>query len=211
MRVKVCGITRARDAVAVAEAGADAIGLVFWPDSPRAVDEAEAREILAALPPFVTSVALFVDAGEQRVREVLAAVPVDLVQFHGHESAAQCEACGRPYLRAVRVRGRGDIEHAASEFSGARGLLLDAWNARLPGGAGEAFDWNLVPDAVAQPVVLAGGLNPGNVAGAVARVRPWGVDVSSGVEQRPGIKDARQVARFVSEVQRGAGNQYQSG
>ncbi|MBS7662997.1 phosphoribosylanthranilate isomerase [Pseudomonas lalucatii] len=203
VRSKICGITRIEDALIAAEAGADAIGLVFYAKSPRAVSVAQARAIIAALPPFVTTVGLFVDAGSAALSEVLGAVPLDLLQFHGDEPASFCEAVGRPYIKALRVRPGDDIAARIAPYAGAAGILLDTYVAGVPGGTGEAFDWSLVPHDLAKPVVLAGGLTPANVAGAIAQVKPYGVDVSGGVEAAKGIKDADKVRAFVRAV-RGA-------
>lgn len=199
-RVKICGITRIEDGLAAAHAGADAIGLVFAPASPRRVTTAQAAAIAAALPPFVTSVALFVDPGAQQVRAVLESFRPDLLQFHGDEPPEFCAAFGLPYLKAVRVRPETDLLQYATTYAGARGLLLDAYHPDSHGGTGQRFDWDLIPRDLSRPIVLAGGLTPDNVAAAVRRVRPWAVDVSSGVEMAKGIKDASRIARFIREV-----------
>jgi phosphoribosylanthranilate isomerase len=199
-RVKICGITSPADARMVAAAGADAIGLVFYPPSPRAVDVDRAAEIVAALPPFVTPVALFVDPQPREVEHVLAACSVGLLQFHGDEPPALCRAFGLPYLKAIRVRAEIDLLQSLAPYDDAAGWLFDAFHEGLHGGTGRTFDWDLVPHATARPVVLSGGLAPGNVAEAVRKVRPWAVDVSSGVEAAKGIKDAAEVARFIAGV-----------
>jgi phosphoribosylanthranilate isomerase len=199
-RVKICGITRIEDALAAAQAGADAIGLVFAPASPRRVSVQQAAAIAAALPPFVTCVALFVDPDAAQVRAVLDAFHPDLLQFHGDEPPEFCAAFGLPYLKAVRVRPETDLLQYASTYAGARGLLLDAYHPDSHGGTGQRFDWDLIPRHLPRPVVLAGGLDPDNVAAAVRQVRPWAVDVSSGVEVTKGIKDAGRIARFIREV-----------
>lgn len=204
VRSKICGITRVEDALVAAEAGADAIGLVFYEKSPRAVDVRQARAILAALPPFVTAVGLFVDASRCFIGEVLDAVPLDLLQFHGDETPEQCEGHGRPWLKALRVRPGLDLHAEARRFAAARALLLDAYVPGVPGGTGERFDWSLIPADLPRPVILAGGLTPGNVAEAIERVRPYGVDVSGGVEAAKGIKDAAKVAEFVRRVRAAA-------
>jgi phosphoribosylanthranilate isomerase len=200
VRVKICGITRLQDARYAVEAGADALGFVFYEKSPRHVGAAQAAALCAALPPFVTAVGLFVDAEPDFVSAVLAQVPLDLLQFHGDESPADCAAFGRPYIKAIRVRPETDLLKCAADFAAARGLLLDAWVPGVPGGTGERFDWNLIPAQLPKPVILSGGLAPGNVAEAVRRVRPWAVDVSSGVEAAKGIKDPDLVAQFVKEA-----------
>ncbi|MGE0558385.1 MAG: phosphoribosylanthranilate isomerase [Burkholderiales bacterium] len=199
-RVKICGITRVEDALAASRLGAHAIGLVFYPASPRAVTPERAREIIAALPPFVVPVGLFVNAGAQDVRDTLAAAPVQLLQFHGDETPEFCAAFGLPYLRAVRVRPGTDLLQYARDFHHARGLLLDAYVEGTHGGTGTAFDWSLIPGDLPLPVVLSGGLHAGNVTEAVRRVRPWAVDVSSGVESAKGIKDARKMEAFMTGV-----------
>jgi phosphoribosylanthranilate isomerase len=207
-RIKICGITRVEDALAAARAGADAIGLVFWPGTPRRVDVARARAIAAALPPLVSTVGLFVDPSADEVRAVLDAVPLSALQFHGHEDAALCRAFGRPYLKAIAVGGERDLLESLSSYGDAAGVLLDAPPSDgLPGGTGRTFDWDRIPAALPLPLVLSGGLNAGNVGDAIRRTRPWAVDVSSGVEAlgadgRPqkGIKDAARIAAFIAEV-----------
>lgn len=197
VRVKICGITRVEDALAAAAAGADAIGLVFYAKSPRAVDIEQAREILAALPPFVTTVGLFVNAERSELERILASVPLDLLQFHGDESVQQCEAFGRPYIKALRVKAGDDIAAQVARYPSAQGILLDAYVEGVPGGTGEAFDWSLIPQALSKPLILAGGLRPDNVADAVSRVRPYAVDVSGGVEASKGVKDVEKVGAFI--------------
>lgn len=199
-RIKICGITRIEDALAAARLGADAIGLVFYPGSPRAVTPAQARAIIEALPPFVVPVGLFVNAGAEAVRDTLAVAPVQLLQFHGEETPGFCAAFGRPFLRAVRVRPGTDLLQYAREFHAAKGLLLDAWVEGVHGGTGATFDWSLIPRDLPAPVILSGGLNPDNVEQAVRRVRPWAVDVSSGVESAKGIKDAAKIEAFINGV-----------
>lgn len=197
VRVKICGITRVEDALAAAAAGADAIGLVFYAKSPRAVDIEQARAILAALPPFVTTVGLFVDAERNELERILASVPLDLLQFHGDESVQQCEAFGRPYIKALRVKAGDDIAAQVARYPSAQGILLDAYVEGVPGGTGEAFDWSLIPQALSQPLILAGGLRPDSVAEAVSRVRPYAVDVSGGVEASKGVKDVEKIGAFI--------------
>jgi phosphoribosylanthranilate isomerase len=195
--VKICGITRVEDGLAAARAGAHAIGLVFHPASPRLVTIARAREIARCLPPFVTAVGLFVDAPEDEVRRVLEAVPLQLLQFHGSEPPEYCVRFDMPYIKAVRVRAGVDLLQYARRYSEARGLLLDAFVEGIPGGGGSAFDWDLIPAALPLPIVLAGGLTPENVGEAIRRVKPWAVDVASGVEREKGIKDAARIAAFI--------------
>lgn len=199
-RIKICGITRVEDALAAAQLGAHAIGLVFFAGSPRAVTPQQAREIIAALPPFVVPVGLFVNADAQTVRATIAAAPVQLLQFHGDETPQYCAGFGLPYLRAVRVRPGVDLLQYAREFHTARGLLLDAYVDGVHGGTGATFDWSLIPRDLPAPVVLSGGLHAENVTEAVRRVRPWAVDVSSGVESAKGIKDVRKMAAFMTGV-----------
>jgi phosphoribosylanthranilate isomerase len=199
-RVKICGVTRIEDARAAAEAGADAIGLVFYDKSPRHVGVDQARAVLASLPPFVTSVGLFVNPSAAQVEATLDALPLDLLQFHGDESPGFCRGFGRPYLKAVRVRAGVDLVKYAASYADARGLLLDAYVEGTPGGTGQAFDWGLIPAGLPLPVVLSGGLDAANVGEAIRRVRPWAVDVSSGVEAARGIKDAAKIAAFMQGV-----------
>lgn len=200
VRVKICGITRSEDLHAACSAGADALGFVFYAKSPRHLEIAQAAALVAQLPPFVQSVGLFVNAPAEFVRAVLASVPLDLLQFHGDETPVACRLYGRPYLKAVRVRPETDLLKYASDFDDARALLLDAYVPGIPGGTGERFDWSLIPAGLPRPIVLSGGLNPDNVAEAVRAVRPWAVDVSSGVEAAPGIKDAARVAAFIQRA-----------
>lgn len=202
VRVKICGITRPEDALAAAEAGADAIGLVFYPASPRAVDIDKAVSIIRALPPFVTTVGLFVDAEPEEVRAVLAAVPLDILQFHGDETDEYCRQFSRPYMKALRVRPIDDLNALARKFPGACGILLDSFKQGVPGGTGEAFDWSLIPSGRDWKLILAGGLDSTNVADAASRCQPWAVDVSGGVEQTKGIKDASKITSFIREVKR---------
>ena len=199
-RVKICGITRVQDALAVAHVGADAIGLVFYAPSPRCVSIALAAELARSLPPFVTTVGLFVNASPALVREVLAAVPLDVLQFHGDETPEYCEQFNKPYLKAIRVQAGVDLLQCAADFSSAQGLLLDAYVAGIPGGTGAVFDWSLIPQNLPLPVILSGGLDAHNVAAAVQQVRPYAVDVSSGVEVSKGIKDVLKIAAFIQEV-----------
>ena len=199
-RIKICGTTSARDALAAANLGADAIGLVFYPPSPRSVSIEQAREIIAVLPPFIVPVALFVDPEPCEVERVLARCRVGLLQFHGDESPELCARFGVPYLKALRVRPGVNLIQSLTPYADAAGWLLDAYQEGTYGGTGHAFDWNLIPPDLARPLVLSGGLAPENVARAVRRVRPWAVDVSSGVESTKGIKDADKVARFIAGV-----------
>ena len=199
-RIKICGLTRAADAQHAARCGADAIGLVFYPASPRNVTLQQASAIRQALPAFVTSVALFVNAKPAQVQAVLATVHPDLLQFHGDESPEYCRQFGRPYIKAVRVTAGRDLVQYAALYPDAQGLLLDAFVAGQAGGTGQSFDWTLIPAALPLPLILSGGLEPENVRHAVQSVHPWAVDVSSGIESSKGIKDAAKVALFIQEV-----------
>ncbi|MFT4174580.1 MAG: phosphoribosylanthranilate isomerase [Rhodocyclaceae bacterium] len=203
-RIKICGLTREEDVGAATTAGADAIGLVFYAPSPRAVDIERARALCRVVPPFVSVVGLFVNEDPGRVREILAEVPLSLLQFHGDESVADCERYDRPYLKAARVRADLDLINYAAGFPSARGLLLDAFVDGY-GGGGQTFDWSLIPADLPLPVILSGGLAPHNVEHAVRHVRPWAVDVSSGVEAGKGIKDAALIRAFISGVRNADG------
>lgn len=200
VRSKICGITRIEDALSAIEAGVDAIGLVFYAKSPRNVTLQQARLIIAALPPFVTTVGLFVDASRCELGEILDAVPLDLLQFHGDETPDDCDGYHRPYIKALRVKPGDDITAQVARYKHASGVLLDTYVPGVPGGTGEAFDWSLVPDNLDKPVILAGGLTAENVAQAIAQVRPYAVDVSGGVEQAKGIKDAEMIRAFMQAV-----------
>jgi phosphoribosylanthranilate isomerase len=211
-RVKICGITRIDDALAASNAGADAIGLVFWPGTPRKVEFEQARVIAAAVPAFVTVVGLFVDPSPAEVRATLDAVPLDILQFHGDEPQALCASFGRPYIKAVPVRADVDLLQYASRYRDARSLLFDAFEpGGMPGGTGRTFDWKglatRLDAGLAQPLILSGGLGPHNVGAAIRALRPWAVDVSSGVEEsdadgRPhrGIKDPAKIVAFIRGV-----------
>ena len=198
--VKICGITRVEDGLAAAGAGAHAIGLVFYPGSPRCIDTARAREIAKALPPFVTVVGLFVDQPPEDVSRVLREVPLNLLQFHGAEAPEVCADFGVPYIKGVRVAPVADLLQCAAVYRSAKALLLDAFDESAHGGTGRSFDWGLIPRELPLPVVLAGGLTAANVGDAIRAVRPWAVDVSSGVEREKGIKDAAKIAAFMRGV-----------
>ena len=202
-RVKICGFTRAEDAVCAAHMGVDAVGLVFYPPSSRHVPIEQAKRIVAALPAFTSVVALFVDEREPRIREVLAQVSIDCIQFHGDETAAECRIYGKPYMKAVRMQAGIDIAGIAAQYSDATGLLLDAYLPGAKGGTGNCFDWQLIPRQCSLPIVLAGGLAPDNARQAVQSVHPYALDVSSGVEMEKGIKDAAKMAAFLKEVNEG--------
>lgn len=199
-RVKICGITRVDDAHVAVKHGADAIGLVFYAASPRHVAIETAAAIVASLPPFVSAVGLFVDASVDEVNSVLSHVRLDILQFHGDETAAYCRGFGLPYMKAIRVQADTNLLQCELDYSDARALLLDTYQQGLPGGTGLAFDWKLIPDSIANRVVLAGGLNPNNVTHAIRQVHPYAVDVSGGVEITKGIKDADKIAAFMRGV-----------
>jgi phosphoribosylanthranilate isomerase len=199
-RIKICGLTRVPDALVAARLGADAIGLVFYARSPRYVDVEKAAEIARALPPFVAKVGLFVNAERTEIERTLARVPLDYLQFHGDESPQDCEGFGKPFIKAVRVRPGADLIEYAVAFNAAAGLLLDAYVEGIPGGTGATFDWSLIPRDLKLPIVLSGGLEAGNVTAAVRQVRPWAVDVSSGVEVAKGIKDPVKIEDFIKGV-----------
>ncbi len=202
-RVKICGITRPQDGEAAVRHGADAIGLVFYPPSPRAVTIEQAQRIVRGLPPFVTVTALFVNAEEAAIREVLSAVSIDLLQFHGDESPEACARYGRRWIKAVRMRGGVDPVVESARYHEAVAVLFDAYRSGQPGGTGEVFDWTRIPPELANRVILAGGLAPENVAEAIQRVRPYAVDVSGGVEREKGVKDAAKIEAFMRGVERG--------
>ena len=199
-RIKICGITRPGDARAAVASGADAIGLVFYDKSPRAVTVEQAQCITAVVPPFVSIVALFVDELADEITRILESVQIDLIQFHGDETAEFCRQFGRPWVKALRVSPDTNLEEACHTYHNARGVLLDSWQEGVPGGTGRVFDWRLASNELPLPVVLAGGLHADNVGSAIASVRPAAVDVSGGVEQSPGIKDAGKIRRFVAAV-----------
>lgn len=203
-RIKICGLTRAEDVVAAVDHGADAIGFVFYPPSPRAVSPGQAAELAALLPPFVTAVGLFVNPEPAFVSAVLARVPLQLLQFHGDEADADCARYGRPWIKAARMRPGVDLLQFSSLHPGARGILVDAFVDGY-GGGGQTFDWTLIPAGLGRPLILSGGLDPDNVGEAVRRLRPWAVDVSSGVERAKGVKDAAKIAAFIAGVRHADG------
>lgn len=180
--------------------GANAIGLVFYPGSPRAVTIVDAVKIAAVVPPFVSIVALFVDETAANIRRVLESVTIDMIQFHGDESAEFCQQFDRSYIKAIRVKPGLDLPALCATYSTARGVLLDTWKAGIPGGTGDSFDWQLARMDLSLPVIAAGGLNETNVAAAIKTLSPWAVDVSGGVESEPGIKDSDKITRFVAAV-----------
>jgi len=200
MRIKICGITRVEDALIAADAGADAVGLVFYDESPRCVSVSQAQEIVSALPPFVSVVALFVNPAADDVIEVLAQLPIDMLQFHGNEAAAFCAQFQRPYLKAIRVKPEMDVKSAVMSFETARGIVLDTFSKEAYGGTGHRFDWSLIPGDVRQSLVLSGGLDADAVKQVPINSPVVVLDVSSGVEQQPGIKCAIKVKAFCDAV-----------
>jgi len=201
-RIKICGIKHLDDALKAIECGADAIGLIFVEKSPRYSSLAVARVIAESLPPFVTVVGLFMDAAEETVREALKVVPLNLLQFHGEESPEFCDQFEMPYIKVLRMRENVNVVAFAQEYPNAAGILLDTYHKGVGGGTGQSFDWSLIPEDIPLPLILAGGLNPENVASAVETVKPYAVDVSSGVESEPAIKDHKKIEQFIKEVQR---------
>ncbi|MDQ2068924.1 phosphoribosylanthranilate isomerase [Natronospira bacteriovora] len=201
-RVKICGITTAQEATLAAEAGADAIGLVFHERSPRHLDPDRAARIIAATPAFVTVVGLFMNPERRQLETLLQILPLELLQFHGRESGAFCRSFGRRYIKAVGMSGNPDMDSIAGEYGDAAALLVDSHAGDRDGGSGETFDWSRWPEVPDRRLILAGGLNPGNVGQAIRELRPWGVDVSSGVESAPGRKDPEKMQQFIQEVHR---------
>ena len=199
-RVKICGLTRPEDVDAAIAAGADALGFVFTPRSKRFLETGRARQLAARVPAFIARVGLFMDQDAEAVERVLAEVPLSLLQFHGDESRDFCAAFGLPYIKALGMAAPAAVERA-SEYNDAAALLLDSHEAGAPGGTGQTFDWDAIP-VLPKPVVLAGGLTPENVGRAVQQVKPWAVDVSSGVEDAPGVKNADKMSKFITEAKR---------
>lgn len=199
-RVKVCGITRLEDALVAANAGADALGFVFYAPSPRAVEPATVAQIIQQLPAFVTTTGLFVNATAGKIQATLEQTRLDLLQFHGDETPEFCESFGRPYIKALRMQPGVDIAALAQTYTGARGILLDTYVQGVPGGTGQAFDWQYIPETLAKPLILAGGLDVDNVRQAIEQVCPWAVDVSGGVEMERGIKCAEKIRAFMHQV-----------
>ncbi len=198
-RVKICGITRRQDAEFAIEMGADALGLVFYAPSPRAVSIAQAAEICRGLPPFVSLVGLFVNADTAEVNAALEQLPLDLLQFHGDESPQYCQQFATPYMKAVRMQQPEDLLIAAENYQHANALLMDSFQAGVPGGTGQTFDWSMITP-INKPLILAGGLSSENVATAIKQIRPFGVDVSGGVESAKGIKSNEKIRAFMQEV-----------
>ena len=201
-RVKICGITRRQDAEFAVEMGVDALGFVFYSPSPRAVTIAQVKDIIEGLPPFVSIVALFVDASEEEVNNCLSELAIDIVQFHGDESAEYCEQFNKPYMKAIRMKEGVELTELAERYSSSSALLLDSYQPGIPGGTGQAFDWSMIKD-IDKPIILAGGLTVDNVATAIEQVQPYAVDISGGVEQSKGIKEQQKVCDFMQEVMNG--------
>jgi phosphoribosylanthranilate isomerase len=200
VRVKICGITRVEDALSAIEQGADAIGLVFYDQSPRNVSIKQAIEIANHIPAFVSVVGLFVNAEPSFINEVISNTKIDLLQFHGDETPEECASYSLPYIKAIRVKSDTNLVQYAKEYSAAKALLLDAYTEGVAGGTGHVFDWNLIPKQLAKPIILAGGLKADNVAQAIQQIMPYAVDVSGGVEASKGIKDAAKIAAFMHQV-----------
>ena len=199
-QIKICGFTRSADAERAVELGADALGLVFYPPSPRNITVAQAQDICAVLPPFTALTALFLNAERSVIKDVLAAVPVSLLQFHGTETPEFCRSFNRPWMKSVSMKSTANVSDYCAAYEGARGFLLDSNIAGAAGGSGDVFDWSLVPTNIEAPLILAGGLDVENVRQAILSVRPCAVDVSSGVESAKGIKDTDLMRRFISQV-----------
>jgi len=202
-RVKICGITRTEDALAAVNAGADALGFVFYAPSPRYISIQQAGLIFDSLPPFINKVALFVNPSREEVDEALTSLSIDVLQFHGDEDAAFCESFNKPYLKAIRVQPGTDFSKLAEDYKMASGLLFDAFDSKQYGGTGHTFDWSLLPNNYPTPLILAGGLTADNVCQAITETRPYAVDISSGVEQSKGLKDPQLIKQFMQEVTRG--------
>ena len=200
IRIKICGITRPEDAITAAYAGADAIGLVFYHDSKRAVSIVDANAIIRELPPFVTRVGLFVDATREFINSVLGEVNLDLLQFHGQENQEACTGYSKPFIKAKKMKEAVELQEQIKKYDKSIGILLDTYISGIAGGSGQTFNWDLVPDDIKKPIILAGGLNPDNVYDAIKRVEPYAVDVSGGVESEPGIKDKDKIIRFIQKV-----------
>ncbi len=199
-RVKICGITRTEDALAAISSGADAIGFVFWQQSARNILPQQARPITKTIPAFVTTVGVYVDPTVEWVHETATIANLGLLQFHGNESPEFCDQFSLPYVKALRIKEDMDLLEYANRYQSAKALLLDTYSANLPGGTGEVFDWTLIPANLPLPIILSGGLTPDNVVHAIAKVKPWAVDVSSGVEASKGIKDINKISVFMQRV-----------
>jgi len=199
-RVKICGITRPEDAEFAANLGVDALGLVFYQQSPRNVSVEQARIIIQAIPAFVTTVGLFVNADSTSVRQILAEIPIDLLQFHGEESSDYCQSFDKPYIKAIRVRANFDLSAEVQRYHSAKAVLLDSYVKGIKGGTGVTFDWGQIPAQLSKPIILAGGLTADNVAQAINLLKPYGIDVSGGVEYSKGLKDKEKIIQLMKEV-----------
>lgn len=199
-RVKICGLTRLEDVQAAISYGADAIGFVFYPPSPRAVSVDQAKKLIGGLPPFVTVTGLFVNEDQRRIEDIISQVRIDLLQFHGDETPQQCGGYARPWIKAIRMRDGVDLMAEHKRYQGASALLLDAYTPGVPGGTGNRFDWRRIPEALCNKIILAGGLDAENVSRAIREVRPYAVDVSGGVEMAKGVKDADKISAFMRGV-----------
>ena len=202
VRVKVCGITRIEDAMSAIKYGADAIGFVFWSKSPRYISPEQARQIVEEIPAFISIVGVYVDPALEWVEETTQVANLSLHQFHGDESPEFCEQFSKPYIKAIRVREGLDLLQYAQQYQNAKGLLLDAYTANMPGGTGHVFNWNLIPQNLQLPLILSGGLHAGNIVQAIKQTQPWAVDVSSGVEATKGIKDKKKIIAFMQGVKK---------
>ncbi len=200
-KVKICGITSIEDAIMAANCGANAIGFIFYNDSPRSISASAAKSIVTTFPAFLSSVALFVDPSPEHVNEIIEQVKPDILQFHGNESAKFCEQFRRPYIKALRVHKNMDLIQSCSHYSQSRGILLDSHVEGSMGGSGVTFNWGIIPNNLAAPVILAGGLNPDNIRLAIKDVRPWAIDVCTGVEESPGVKDSSKMLAFFQGVE----------
>ena len=199
-RIKFCGITRLSDALEAAHLGVDALGFVFYPDSPRYIEPSKAAEIIEQLPAFVSCVGLFVNSPQKTVEQVIQLSKIDTLQFHGDEKPEYCTAYDLPYLKAIRMKPETDLLKLANTYQSASALLLDSYTKGIPGGTGNTFDWAVIPASVSKPIILAGGLSSDNVASAIKQINPYAVDTSGGIEQAKGVKDAAKMAAFVNEV-----------
>lgn len=201
-RIKICGITRLADAQSAIDSGADALGFVFYEPSPRYISPEDAAEIIAELPAFISTVGLFVNASSEQVEAAIEKTGIDLLQFHGDESPEFCDSFSRPWFKALRMKPGLDVASECSRYQNGTAILLDAYRPGVPGGTGEAFDWDLIPSDLSNPLILAGGLSPSNVHAAITQVQPYAVDISGGVEASKGIKDSQKIAAFMQEVLR---------
>lgn len=201
-RIKICGITRLEDALLAIRLGADALGFVFYPPSPRNITLENAKKIIANLPPFVTTVGLFVNENPIRIKEILNAVSLDLLQLHGEETPEYCNNLQMPYIKTLKIQPSIDITDSAKKYMATRAILLDTFHAQQAGGTGQVFNWDLIPTELNKPLILAGGLNSKNIEEAIAKIKPYAVDVSSSVEAAPGIKDPDKLAAFIQKVRK---------